>query len=341
MLLSRKLLKWYDDNHRHLPWRANPGEIPNPYHVWVSEIMLQQTTVPTVINYFNRFIKKWPTIQDLAQASLDDVLHAWQGLGYYSRARNLHKCAKILEAEYNCVIPKLNSSLLNLPGIGSYTASAIQSIAYDIPSAVVESNIERIISRLFVINTPLPQAKKIIKNKMEELTPKKRSGDFAQALMDLGADICSPKNPKCNKCPIQNYCTAYKKKTMETYPIKPKKETKPEKYGYVYVILNNKQQVLLEKRPNKGLLGGMIGFPTSEWETKKPEKDSLHYAKYSNLYITKQIVSHTFTHFHLFLTIVIGKSDTSDGIWEDENKLQNHAIPTLMKKVWAGYKEIK
>lgn len=341
MSFSNNLLKWYDQHHRHLPWRANPGKKPNPYHVWISEIMLQQTTVPTVIDYFNRFIQKWPSVQALATASLDDILHTWQGLGYYSRARNLHKCAQTIATEYNGHLPQTEKELLKLPGIGPYTAAAILSIAFDQPAPVIDGNIERILSRLFIINTPISKAKNILNDKITSLTPHNRPGDFAQAMMDLGSSICTPKKPNCANCPIQNYCKAYDKNTMENYPIKADRKPKPKKYAYVYLIYNDKGQVLMEKRPPKGLLGGMIGFPTSEWALEKPGKKDLKDLGWSNLCVTSITIQHTFTHFHLFLTIVTGRSNQTIGTWVCETELKDYAIPTLMKKVWKNYKNVE
>ncbi len=341
MSFSKDLLNWYDQNHRHLPWRANPGEKPNPYHVWISEIMLQQTTVPTVIDYFNRFIHKWPSITKLATASLDDILHSWQGLGYYSRARNLHKCAQTITLNHDGLLPQTEKELLALPGIGPYTAAAILSIAFDTPTPVIDGNIERILSRLFIIDIPISKSKNLLKSKASLLTPVNRSGDFAQAMMDLGSETCTPKKPNCANCPIQNYCKAYDQNIMEQYPIKIKAKPKPEKHGYVYLIFNNKQQVFLEKRPSKGLLAGMFGFPTSEWTVEKPNKKDLENTKWQDLCVTQKTIKHTFTHFHLFLTIVTGTSNESGDMWKKEINLKDYAIPTLMKKVWKNYKNVE
>lgn len=339
MSISADLLKWYDQHHRKLPWRANPGEKPTPYHVWISEIMLQQTTVPTVIDYFNRFIQKWPSIKHLATASLDDVLHAWQGLGYYSRARNLHKCAQVIASDYGGEIPKEEKELIKLPGIGPYTAAAISAIAYDIPAPVVDGNIERILSRLYTLDTPPKQVKNKLTAYMNTLVPKKRPGDFVQSLMDLGSSVCTPNNPICVTCPIQPYCQAHSKNTVNKYPVKPEKKEKPTKHAYVFLLFNNENKVLLEKRPTKGLLGGMIGFPTSKWSTTEPCIKDLKSSTGKNLVITQNKIKHTFTHFHLFLTIVTGETKKHpSGFYAHPNEYVEFAIPTLMKKVWEKFK---
>lgn len=262
--VANSLLDWYDRERRHLPWRAEPGQYSNPYHVWLSEVMLQQTTVATVKSYFAKFLTKWPTINALAAASLEDVLKEWAGLGYYARARNLHKCAQTIAFELGNTFPNTESELRKLPGVGDYTAAAIAAIAFDEPAVVVDGNIERVVSRLFRINEPLPKAKKQIKEATATITPPQRPGDFAQAMMDLGAGICTPKTPKCLLCPISAGCKAQKVGDMEKFPAKAPKKAKPTRRAISF-WLEHDGHVLLERRPAKGLLGGMPGFFSTEW----------------------------------------------------------------------------
>ena len=321
------VLGWYDTYRRQLPWRSELGAPSNPYAVWVSEIMLQQTTVPTVKDYYERFLKKWPTVQDLAQASLDEVLHLWQGLGYYSRARNLHACAKIVTQKYAGAFPPDEESLLRLPGIGPYTAAAILSIAFNKPATVVDGNVERIMARLFCLETPLPAAKKEIYVHAQQLTPQERSGDYAQALMDLGSLICTPKNPKCSLCPLQSYCASMGL-NPEEFPKRLPKEAKPIRYGTFFWIENAQGEVLLEKRPDKGLLANLMGFPSSEWKTIK-DPSPMASGELS------RVIRHTFTHFHLVGKVVKlqENASTREGVWVHPAHLHLYALPTLMKKV--------
>lgn len=316
-LFQECLLAWYDTHGRDLPWRSKKVR-PNPYHVWLSEVMLQQTTVPTVKSYFLNFLELWPTVHDLANASLDEVLHAWQGLGYYARARNLHKASIELSNNF----PRTKEKLLGLPGIGPYTASAIAAIAFDEPETVVDGNIERIMARIFKIETPLPAAKKEIHEAAQTLTPRKRAGDYAQALMDLGSTICTPRAPKCDLCPINTFCEAQ----SDDYPRRLPKTLKPTRHALFYWIENDKGEVLLEKRPPKGLLGGMMGFPSSPWEEKAPDISE-------TLQILPGHVKHTFTHFHLISRIAKGKAQEKKGLWVAPKYFSHHALPTLMKKI--------
>lgn len=331
-----RLLNWYAVNQRILPWRAGVGDVPKPYHVFLSEIMLQQTTVPTVINYFGGFTDRWPTIQDLARASLDDVLHAWQGLGYYARARNMHKCAGIIVQNYGGQFPRDEATLLKLPGIGPYTAAAISAIAFGKSSVVVDGNIERIISRVFAIGEPLPKSKPLIKEKAALLTPAHDAGDYAQALMDLGAAICKPTSPQCFLCPVQEFCMAHGQGLEEAYPKFMPKGEKPSRYGAVFWVQNQRGEVLIRKRPEQGLLGGMMEIPSSPWRNEKldilEEKSSAPFEM-----IWQEVpgtVKHTFTHFHLYLKILQGTTmDSKDGLWVHPRNFQHYAFPTLMKKV--------
>ena len=268
--LPRALLAWYDVHARDMPWRVGPdarkaGVMPDPYRIWMSEIMLQQTTVATVWAYFERFIARWPTVVDLAAATDADVMGEWAGLGYYARARNLLKCARAVVADHGGAFPENHAALLKLPGIGPYTAAAVSSIAFDLPYTVLDGNVERVMSRLYDIHTPLPAAKPELMAKAEALTPSDRPGDYAQAVMDLGATICSPKSPACGICPWRGPCAARVAGTAAELPKKTPKKAKPVRHGTVYLAQREDGAWLLETRPDKGLLGGMLGWPGSEW----------------------------------------------------------------------------
>ncbi|MGK2741459.1 A/G-specific adenine glycosylase [Tepidicaulis sp. LMO-SS28] len=340
------LLTWYGRHARVLPWRVGPqkgragSKKPDPYKVWLSEIMLQQTTVATVGPYFMDFIARWPDVTALAEAPLDDVLHAWAGLGYYSRARNLHACARAVVAEHGGVFPDNEEGLRALPGIGPYTAAAIAAIAFGKRAVVVDGNVERVVARLFAIETPLPAAKKEIKEKADELTPEKRAGDFAQAMMDLGATTCTPKNPACNRCPFETACEGRRLGIAETLPRKAPKKEKPVRRGAAFWVERADGAVLLRKREAKGLLGGMTEIPSTAWETEERsavelEKEAPVKAKWEKL---PGLVRHTFTHFHLELEVWRGQvpeSAKADGLWTLPENLGEHALPTVMKKIVA------
>ncbi len=338
--LEQQLLDWYDKNHRVLPWRANPGQKPNPYHVYLSEIMLQQTTVPTVVDYFHRFTEKWPTINDLSKASLDDILILWQGLGYYSRARNLYKCVQQIIESHNSIIPKDPNTLIKLSGIGDYTANSIASIAYDAPCIPVDGNVARVFSRLFIMETPLPDLLKTVRKFALNYIPSKRSGDFAQSLMDLGSMICKPKNPLCTECPLSKNCRAYKEKRAEELPKRKPKSIKPTLHANVYLIENAQGELLIEKRPDKGLLANLKVFPTSSWADSIDKSETCDFLSQIHAESLNKRIKHTFTHFHLYLTIHRGSiqenthlSDNQE--WVAPKDLAKHALPTLMKKVIA------
>ncbi len=342
------LLAWYDRHHRTLPWRVSPGEaalgvVPEPYHVWLSEIMLQQTTVGAVKDYFTAFVNTWPSVMDLAAAQEDDILKAWAGLGYYSRARNLHKCARMVVDVHNGRFPTNAAELKALPGIGDYTSAAIAAIAFDEPVAVVDGNIERIIARLYRISQALPAAKKPIKEKMARLTPKDRPGDFAQAMMDLGASLCSPKKPACGLCPFSGACEAQRAGDMERYPLKAPKKEKPTRRGAAFLIARSDGALWLQKRPAKGLLASMTQVPTTNWFDKREGEtfdlaSALDYAP-EGLYFQKKVgkVTHTFTHFHLELDIYHTRSDepapTPEGWWSEPDAIRGEALPTVFRKV--------
>lgn len=334
------LLSWYDTEQRRLPWRAvkTAGQGSNPYHVWLSEIMLQQTTVQAVIPYFLKFIKKWPSITDLAQADIDDVLNDWAGLGYYARARNLHKCAKTIVSEWNGEFPQDYKSLKSLPGIGDYTAAAIMCIAFDKPQTVVDGNVERVISRLFALKTELPDVKPEIKEKAALFFDgfNKRPGDLAQGFMDLGATICTPKSPKCMFCPVCIFCKAKEQGLESNLPRKKPKMANPQKHGYVYWIKNRDGDVLIQKRPGKGMLAGMMGLPTSEWALQDQKIKDLEFFTPKNSKIkSTDFITHSFTHFDLKLYLISAElSDEAppDHKWVKAAEIHEIGMPTLFKK---------
>ncbi|NJM31314.1 MAG: A/G-specific adenine glycosylase [Rhizobiales bacterium] len=314
--LAAGLLRWYGRHARSLPWRAPGSRRPNPYHVWLSEIMLQQTTVAAVIPYFQKFTARWPGIGDLAAASLDDVLAAWAGLGYYARARNLHACAKTIAGKFGGQFPENEDGLLALPGIGPYTAAAIAAIAFGRSAAAVDGNVERVISRLDAIETPLSQAKSAITSRVLDLVPAMRPGDFAQALMDLGATVCTPRTPRCELCPWTLACKAKARGMAEILPRKAAKKKAPVRFGHVFWLERSDGTVLLRRRPEIGLLGGMLEFPGSEWmEGARRSPNGSAPADISWKRIPGS-VQHTFTHFKLELIVHQGMINSpSGGLW--------------------------
>jgi len=329
--LNRDLLSWYDAHQRSLPWRAETGVVPKPYYVWLSEIMLQQTTVATVTEFFGRFIQRWPTLNDLASATLDEIYHQWQGLGYYSRAKNLHECAKRLQQMPE--IPRTPQELIQLPGIGPYTAASIAAIAYDFPIVPVDGNITRVFSRLQNIMTPLPKLKDEIFDLVQFLKPV-RPGDFAQALMDLGSTICTPRTPNCEVCPIQNYCQATKNNTAHIIPVKATKAKKPTRFAYAYWHTNDQGHLALIKRPEKGLLANLMALPTSDWvdcEQKLPVLSARET-------LLPGEVKHTFTHFHLIIRCIKGGEMTDQSLqFYSLDTLKDLALPTLMTKIISKF----
>ncbi|MFP4313200.1 MAG: A/G-specific adenine glycosylase, partial [Alphaproteobacteria bacterium] len=272
------MLEWYDKHKRTIPWRAMDGQKPDPYHVWLSEIMCQQTTVQAVVPYFLKFIDKWPRVHDLATAEREEVMKAWAGLGYYARARNLHKCAQIISGDYGGRFPENKADLLKLPGIGDYTSSAIAAMAFNKAETVVDGNVERIMARYLAIQTPLPKGKPDLKRAASLLFEgaHERPGDFAQSLMDLGATICTPRSPKCMICPIAEGCKAREQGIQDTLPAKEPQKPKPQKFGYVYWLHNDQGEYLLQTRPDTEMLGGMIALPTSEWLPKTQKQALSH-----------------------------------------------------------------
>ncbi|HMF66322.1 MAG TPA: A/G-specific adenine glycosylase, partial [Phyllobacterium sp.] len=315
------------------------GVTADPYRIWLSEIMLQQTTVEAVKSYFRFFIEKWPTVVDLAAASQDDVLRAWAGLGYYSRARNLKKCADIVCAEHGGRFPSDLAKLKSLPGIGDYTAAAIASIAFDLPTAVVDGNVERVITRLYALETPLPFAKPEIRMRMQALTPDERSGDFAQATMDLGATICTPRRPACVICPLNDDCQALRTTDPEFFPVKAPKKEKPIRVGAAFVAISN-DEIHLRSRAETGLLGGMAEVPTTSWNARLNGETELEAAPFPANWIAAGNITHVFTHFELRLKIYIAhdveKKAIAGGWWVKVEKLEGEALPTVMKKAIAA-----
>lgn len=335
---SLRLLSWYDEKHRNLPWRITPKEQkqgihPDPYRVWLSEIMLQQTTVEAVKPYFQKFLQLWPDLSSLAKASQDDIMKAWAGLGYYSRARNLRNCARQLVENYGGQFPQSVTALRTLSGIGDYTAAAIAAIAFNQPVAVVDGNVERVITRLFAITTMLPKAKTKIKKKTQEITSLNRPGDFAQAMMDLGATICTPRKPSCYLCPLQSLCRAAKMQRTESFPVKAPKKERLSKIGTAFVILNENKQIYLEKRHGKKLLGGMTQIPNYIGINNE---NVLQHAPFSANWQFKGQITHIFTHFSLKLDIYYTNSthemNRENGWWCDIHNLAEEALPTVMKK---------
>ncbi len=336
--LHASLLAWYDGNARRLPWRALAGETPDPYRVWLSEIMLQQTTVNAVIPYFNRFIGRWPTVAELAAANQDQVLHAWQGLGYYARARNLLKCARLVAGDMGGSFPDNADELGKLPGIGPYTAAAIAAIAYGQCRAPVDGNLIRVLARLYAVNDPLPGARRRIVALAEALMPTQRPGDFAQGLMDLGATLCRPRRPACEACPWREFCAAGRAENPQSYPRRQAKSAKPTRRGIVFWAMRQDGAVLLRRRPDRGLLGGMMEFPSTGWrqaawtlaEARLMAPVSASWRRLPGA------IDHTFTHFHLRLDIVRGQAadrPPADGLWSAVEEFPDHALPTVMKKV--------
>ena len=338
--LRAEVLAWYDANRRDLPWRALPGERADPYRVWLSEVMLQQTTVATVRGRYARFLERWPTVHELAAAPLDDVLHEWQGLGYYARARNLHKCAQAVTSEHEGAFPPSLEALRALPGVGEYTAAAVASIAFNLPAAPVDANVERVTARLAAIAEPLPGAKPLVREAAAYLEPPARPGDWAQALMDLGSAICLPSTPQCLLCPARGHCQGHAQGIAETLPRKAPKKARPLRHGVVYWLERGDGAVLLRQRPPKGMLGGLWEFPSAGWDTKTASPaDPAIAALADDWTVLNEPIRHGFTHYELELTVQRGVSNEArapDGtIWALPSEFGNYALPTLMKKVAA------
>jgi A/G-specific adenine glycosylase len=333
------LLAWYDIHARDLPWRVGPtarsaGHYPDPYAVWLSEVMLQQTTVAAVRDYFTRFTARWPDVAALAAAEDGAVMAEWAGLGYYARARNLLKCARIVAHELGGRFPEREDGLRALPGVGPYTAAAIAAIAFDAPATVVDGNVERVVGRLFAVREPLPAAKPELARLAARLTPALRPGDHAQAMMDLGATVCTPRNPACGRCPLAPACAARALGIQHLLPMRAAKRAKPVRAGHVYLARRSDGAWLLERRPDHGLLGGMLGWPGSEWADDPTPAPPIA-ADWRRL---AGEVRHTFTHFHLRLTVhlaeVQGEAAPARGFFLPAAEFRRAALPTVMRKAY-------
>jgi A/G-specific adenine glycosylase len=336
------LLGWYDRHRRRLPWRAGPGEPADPYRIWLSEIMLQQTTVGVVIPFFLRFLARWPDVEALAAASLDDVLRVWAGLGYYARARNLHRCAQMVIERYGGRFPSDPGELRKLPGIGDYTAGAIAAIAFGQAEVAVDGNVERVIARLRGIETPLPRAKAEIRQHARDLLPSDRAGDFAQAMMDLGATLCTPKSPDCLLCPWNSRCKGLAVGIAESLPRKATKRARPVRYGTVFWMERGDGAVLLRRRPETGLLGGMMELPSTDWLPAPADANAEAPLRAEWKKLSRR-VEHGFTHFQLVLDIWrASRIDTGELLadgdyrWVSRVDLAGEALPSVMRKVVAA-----
>jgi A/G-specific adenine glycosylase len=335
------ILAWYDHHARDLPWRVSPSHVAagvrqDPYLVWLSEIMLQQTTVTAVRPYFRTFAETWPTVADLAAAAVDDVMKAWAGLGYYSRARNLRKCAEAVVAEHGGRFPDTEAGLRSLPGIGPYTAAAIAAIAFDRPAAVVDGNVERVVTRYRAIATPLPEAKPEVGAFVASAVPTSRPGDFAQGMMDLGATICTPRRPACVLCPLRDGCAALKAGDPELYPVKAPKKVKPKRVGAAFVAVRRDGAVLLRKRVETGLLGGMAEVPGTAWTARIDGATGSDAAPFRANWRPKGSIVHVFTHFELELSVYLAYVDAPPPAghwWSKRGEIHSEALPTAMKKV--------
>lgn len=329
--ISRALLAWYDTHARVLPWRAPPGQAaPDPYRVWLSEVMLQQTTVAAVKPYFGKFTERWPTVADLAASPEEEVMAAWAGLGYYSRARNLVKCARAVHRLG--AFPQAEAELLQLPGLGAYTAAAIAAIAFGQRAVVVDANVERVVSRLFAIENPLPGSRKIIRAHTDTITPDQRAGDFAQAMMDLGSSICTSRDPKCLLCPLSAACKALKTDDPARFPVKAPKKVKPVRLGTAYWIERD-GAVWLETRQGSGMLGGMRSLPDDGWHSGG---DGDQAAPVAGRWEPLGLVRHTFTHFSLEMAVVKMSVDAAPagrtGQWWAITDIGDAGLPTLFAK---------
>jgi A/G-specific adenine glycosylase len=340
-----RVLAWYDRERRDLPWRTPADEVPDPYQIWLSEIMLQQTTVKAVLPRYALFLRRWPDVKALAAAPLGDVLAAWAGLGYYARARNLHACARAVAEEHDGKFPADEAALRKLPGIGDYTAAAIAAIAFGKRAAPVDGNIERVLARYFAVTTPLPGAKPEIRTLAETLVPDDRCGDFAQAMMDLGAAICTPRRPTCGFCPVRPECRGFAEGIAEALPYREAKEERPVRRGATFVAVRPDGAVLLRERPLRGLLGGMLETPSSPWDMPNPNGTSWrdHAPLKADWRKLPGLVEHTFTHFHLELSVY--RADVAHDVepklaarpercrWLPPRQLAGAALPSVMRKV--------
>ena len=341
------LLKWYDRERRELPWRYAPGTTADPYRVWLSEIMLQQTTVKAVLPFFERFLARFPDVCALAAGTQEDVLKLWAGLGYYSRARNLHACARAVVEQHGGCFPSTEAELLELPGIGPYTAAAIAAIAFGRRATPVDGNVERVVARLFAVEEPLPASKPELRRLAATLTPPERAGDFAQAMMDLGATVCSPKRPSCLMCPLQDACRARAAGIEAALPARTVKAERPLRHGIAFLGVREDGCVLLRRRPEEGLLAGMTEVPSTAWvDEPPPVAEALRAAPVrADWWLVPGLVEHAFTHFRLELMVyrAVISNDASLTFWADPRRcrwvprrdLHAEALPSVMRKVIA------
>ncbi|GAA0867849.1 A/G-specific adenine glycosylase [Brevundimonas basaltis] len=323
--LRAALLAWYDDHRRTLAWRSDPGAAPDPYRVWLSEVMLQQTTTAHATPYFRAFTTRWPTVSDLAAAEDGEVMAAWAGLGYYARARNLLACARAVADGHDGVFPDTETGLLALPGVGAYTAAAVAAIAFERPANVVDGNVERVMARLFAVEVPLPAAKPELWRLAGSLVAGDRPGDWAQALMDLGATVCRPGRPLCERCPLTEWCAGFQSGQPDRYPLKAAKVERPRRRGVAWVLRDDQGRVALVRRPAKGLLGGMLGLPTSEWSAN-PD----HMPPATAEWRDAGSVDHVFTHFALTLDVRAGEGG-GEFVWTVVDDALA-SLPTVFRK---------
>jgi A/G-specific adenine glycosylase len=329
--IADRLLAWYGANARSLPWRSAPGTpAPDPYRVWLSEIMLQQTTVAAVRPRFEIFVARWPTVESLAAASDADLMAAWAGLGYYARARNLIACARAVMADHGGRFPDSEAGLRALPGIGDYTAAAIAAIAFGRRAVAVDANVVRVVARLAAIGTPLPAGMPAIRTATDAITPHERAGDFAQAMMDLGSAICTPRTPLCLLCPLRDACKAFTEGMPEAYPVKRAKATRPERHGTIFWLTRG-EEVLVVQRPPKGLLGGMRALPTGPWTDTPPGLADAPLD--TTWHMLPETVDHGFTHFTLQLALAVGETQGhSNGEWWPVDEIESAGLPTVFAK---------
>jgi len=345
--VARLLMDWYGRERRDLPWREAPGRLADPYRVWLSEVMLQQTTVKAVIPFYQRFVGRWPGVADLAAADREEVLAAWAGLGYYSRANNLHRCAERVVADFAGEFPSSEKALRSLPGIGPYTAAAIAAIAFGEPATPVDGNIERMVSRLFAVETALPEAKRELRELAASLTPDERPGDYAQAAMDLGATVCTPSRPSCMICPLKQHCKGYDKGLAGVLPYRAPKSERPVRRGVAFLALREDGLVLLRKRPERGLLASMLEVPSTEWcEGWIGADEALRTVPVSaDWWPVPGTVVHTFTHFRLELLVyrAVVAVNSPLTLWAEQKRcrwvprgdLEKQALPSVMRKIIA------
>ena len=344
--IAPALLAWYDAHGRVLPWRARPGEVPDPYRVWLSEVMLQQTTVTTVRPRFAAWVARWPDFASLAAAKDEDVMAAWAGLGYYARARNLVKTARVVAAEHGGAFPATEAQLARLPGLGAYTAAAVAAIAFGERAVVVDANVERVVARLFAIHEPLPAARRAIRAAADAVTPASRAGDFAQATMDLGATVCTSRAPRCLLCPLRPHCRGHREGAPERLPVKPAKRARPQRHGTLFWLERpgDGAEVLLVRRPDSGVLGGMRALPTGPWPDRPPGLEGAPAAV--DWRLVDEGVRHGFTHFDIDLALAAARVGAHyavgvEGEWWPIDRLDEAGLPTLFAKAVTVMRRVR